>query len=66
MAKCMNNCGQCPFFEAFVREYEEGIGLIDKGRCHKHNTDEVWETQTACTYAEDKDIETLAKELFTK
>lgn len=65
MDKCVKNCGQCPFFERFLEEYEREIGKkIGKGVCHKYKEDEVWETRTACGFAEQTPIDKLEKEAF--
>lgn len=47
-------CGECPYFESMVDEYEEYFGrYIAKGRCHKYNPnptidEEYWETRSPC------------------
>lgn len=61
---CIKNCGECPFFEWFLEEYEEGVGMVGKGRCHKLNEDEVWETRTPCNYALGLSIEELEMQDF--
>ena len=49
----IKNCGECPFFENFVKEYDYSVGMIiEKGRCHKWHEDEIYETKTPCKYAE--------------
>lgn len=68
MAKCDNcnvaNCGECPFFEGFLDEYEPGVGMVEKGRCHKWNEDEIWATKAPCGFAENHSIEELEMEAF--
>ena len=64
MVKCIKNCGECPFFEWFLEEFENGVGMVGKGRCHKWNQDEIWETTTPCSYAEGKSIYELTEESF--
>lgn len=65
MEKCVKNCGQCPFFERFLEEYEAGIGKkVGKGVCHKYKEDEVCETRTACSFAEQTPINELEIEML--
>lgn len=65
MTKCINKCGECPFFEWFIDELEDGIGMVGKGRCHKWNEDEILETKTACSYIKNHSIEELEKEAYS-
>lgn len=68
MAKCDNcnvvNCGECPFFEGFLEEYEPGVGMVEKGRCHKWNEDEIWATKAPCDFAEKHSVAELEMEAF--
>lgn len=65
MEKCVKNCVQCPFFEGFLKEYEDALNRkVEKGICHKYNEDEVWETRAACGFAEQTPISELEKEAF--
>lgn len=63
-ASKIRNCSECPFFEWFLEEYEEGFGMVGKGRCHKYDQDEIWETKASCPYAENRTREELEKEAF--
>ena len=63
--KC-KNCGGCPFFECFLEEYEEGMGMVGKGRCHKWDKDEIWATRTPCGYAESRSLKELEDEAFSE
>ncbi|MCD7996426.1 MAG: hypothetical protein LUH21_04245 [Clostridiales bacterium] len=60
----MKNCAECPFFEPFFVDYEKGVGLVEKGKCHKWNEDEIWETRVPCSYADNHSIEALEAEAF--
>lgn len=60
----IRNCGFCPFYEGFLKEWEDGVGLVCKGRCHKWDLDEVWETRTPCHYIEDKNLDELVEEVM--
>lgn len=46
--KEIKNCSECEWFEHYLNEFEDGFGIVEKGRCHKYNIDEVWGTKTAC------------------
>ena len=48
----IKNCGECPFFVSFLEEYEPLVGMVEKGRCHKWNKDEIWATKVPCSYVE--------------
>jgi len=64
MAKCLT-CKECPFFEFFLKEFEESVGMeVGKGHCHKFHADEIWETKASCPYAENRSIEELKAEAF--
>lgn len=60
----IKNCGECPFFESFLEEYESSVGMVEKGRCHKWNEDEIWEIKTPCDYAKSMTIMKLIDEAF--
>ena len=62
MANCVKNCGECLFFESFFKEFENSVGIVEKGKCHKWNQDEIWGTKAPCNYVQNKSIEELAKE----
>lgn len=30
MGRCIKNCGECPFFEWFLDEFEDGVGMVER------------------------------------
>lgn len=66
MEKCVKNCGQCPFFELFLKEYEPILDKeVGKGVCHKYNEDEVWETRASCNFANQMPVNELEELAFS-
>lgn len=67
MQKHVKNCGECPFYEWFLDEFEESIGKnVGKGRCHKFGIDERFDIAAPCFYAEFTPIPELVKAVFGK
>lgn len=64
MNKCINNCGECPFFEWYLDEYEPLVkSKVGKGRCRKFDN-EIWETKSPCYFAEESHILELEQLAF--
>jgi hypothetical protein len=60
----VTKCSECPFFEGYFQEYEEGYGLVLKGRCRRVELGEIWELRTPCGFAEDHTLEELEQIAF--
>lgn len=63
MDECIKNCGECPFFERYVYEYEAAIDSeVGKGTCNKFCEDNILEIKMPCNYAEQMIFSELEEE----